>query len=100
MVAGLGAVVVVRAMLWSNKHSVRWNICVLILAMMATFVTLEGHASSTGSMSISFWVGIFYGGLGQGIINIGKSAMMAGLRDRLGKALEAFMGTGGGTEGK
>lgn len=92
MIAGIGAVVVVRTMLWSRKHSVRWNICVIVLAMMATFVTIEGREHT--STFIGFWIGISYGGLGQGIISMGKSVMMTTLRDRLGKALEAFMGTG------
>lgn len=91
MIAGIGAVVVVRTMLWSQKHSIRWNICVIVLAMMATFVTIEGREHT--STFIGFWIGISYGGLGQGIISMGKSMMMATLRNRLGKALEAFMGT-------
>lgn len=92
MIAGVGAVLVVRAMLWSKKQNIRWNVCVIALAIMATFVTIEGQQNT--STFIGFWIGVFYGGLGQGIINIGKSTMMATLKERLGKALEAFMGTG------
>lgn len=79
-------------MLWSQKQSIRWNLCVMALGIMATFVTLEGESGT--STFIGFWVGIGYGGLGQGIINIGRSTVMRTLQDRLGKALEAFMGAG------
>jgi len=88
--AGLGAVILVRIVLWSKKQSIKWNLCIIGLAMMATFVSLEGHESST---FFGFWIGITYGGMGQGIINLGKSSMMAAIKGRLGKVAEAFMGT-------
>ena len=89
-VAGIGAVVLVRTMLWSKKQSVLWNLCVILLGIMATFATLEGREGS--STFIGFWIGIGYGTLGQGILNMGRSAVMNTLKERLGKALEAFMG--------
>ncbi len=87
---GIGAVFAVRVLLWSKKHSILWNIMVMLLAMLATFVTMEGDDSSTYA---GFWIGIAYGGAGQGIINMGRSAVMATLQDRMTKALDAFMGT-------
>lgn len=89
-VAGLAAVVLVRVILWSKKQSIRWNLCIIALGMMATFVSLEGSEIST---FLGFWMGISYGGMGQGIINFGKSAMFGAVKERFGKALEAFMGT-------
>jgi hypothetical protein len=89
-ITGLGAVILVRIVLWSKKQSIKWNLCIIGLAIMATFVTLEGDESST---FYGFWVGITYGGMGQGIINLGKSTMMGAIKDRFGKAVEAFMGT-------
>lgn len=88
--AGLGAVILVRAMLWSKKQSAKWNLCVIALAMLATFVSLEGNETST---FFGFWMGISYGGMGQGIINLGQSALMGALKERFAKAAEAFMGT-------
>lgn len=89
--AGIAAVILVRTMLWSKKQSILWNVCIIMLGIMATFATLEGREGS--STFIGFWIGIGYGSLGQGILNIAKSAVMNTLKDRLGKALEAFMGT-------
>lgn len=89
-IAGLTAVIIVRALLWSGKQSVKWNICVCILAMLATFVTVEGTDIST---FMAFWLGVGYGGMGVGIVELGKNTPLKILRTRFSKAAEAFMGT-------
>lgn len=94
-VAGVGAVVIVRALLWSKKESITWNIAIILLGILATFVTLEGKESST---FFGFWIGVTYGGMGQGIITMGRSAVLNTFKERFGKALEVFMGGKSKTE--
>jgi hypothetical protein len=66
-----------------------WNIAVMMLGILATFVSLEGGPQST---FFGFWMGVAYGGAGQGIITMGQSTVMNVFKERLGKAMEAFMG--------
>lgn len=89
-VIAIGAAVVVRILLWSKKQSFMWNMCVMLLAALATFATMEGDSSSPFS---GFWIGVGYGGAGQGIINMGRNAMMSTLKERMTKAVDAFLGT-------
>lgn len=90
-IAGIGAAIVVRALLWSKKESIAWNLGVMFLSMLATFVTLEGNQDS--STFFGFWIGVSYGGMGQGIITMGRSQVLNTFKERFGKALEVFMGT-------
>lgn len=94
-IAGIGAVILVRTILWAKKQSIKWNLCVMALAMMATFVTIEGSEIST---FFGFWMGIGYGGMGQGIINLGRSSALNVFKQRFGEAAKVFMGTAA-TEG-
>jgi len=91
-IAGIGAVILVRTILWAKKQSIRWNLAVMALAMMATFVTVEGSQMST---FFGFWLGIGYGGMGQGIINLGRSSALSVFKQRFGEAAKVFMGTAG-----
>lgn len=90
-IAGVFAVIMVRVLLWSKKQSITWNLMVMFLGIMATFVSLEGHESS--STFFGFWMGVSYGGIGQGIITMGKSALLGTFKARFGDALEVFMGS-------
>lgn len=89
-VVGFLGVLFTRMLLWSKKDTILWNLTVVALALLATFVTLEGDESST---LMGFWIGVGFGSLGQGILNMGKSAFMSTFKDRLSKAMEVFMGT-------
>lgn len=89
-IAGLTAVTLVRALLWSKNQSIKWNLCVCFLAMLATFVTVEGTDIST---FMAFWMGVGYGGMGVGIVELGKNTPIKILKARFSKAAEAFMGT-------
>jgi hypothetical protein len=89
-IAGVGAVILVRVLLWSKKQNVTWNLAVMILGILATFVSLEGAENST---FFGFWIGVSYGGIGQGIITMGRSAVLSSFKKRFGDALEVFMGT-------
>lgn len=88
-IAGIGAVVVVRILLWAKKQSFLWNMSVMILAILATAVTMEGEDTST---FMGFWIGIGYGAMGQGIINFGKTALTQTLKERSASAIDAFLG--------
>lgn len=89
-IAGIGAACVVRALLWSKKESIKWNLGVMLLSILATFVTLEGQDDT--STFFGFWIGVSYGGMGQGIISMGRSAVVNTFKERFGQAMSVFMG--------
>jgi hypothetical protein len=74
------AVLLVRILVWTRTQSVPWNLAVCALAMLAAFATVEG---SSLNVFRAFWLGVGYGALGVGIIEIGKSAIGTALRDGL-----------------
>lgn len=89
-VAACLAVVLVRVLVWTKTKSVVWNVTVCLLAMLAAGVTVEG---SEINVFRAFWLGVGYGGLGVGIIEIGKSNVGAALKAGLQTMAKGILGT-------
>lgn len=88
-IAAMIAVIIVRYLVWTKTKSFGWNFAVCSLAMLASFVSIEG---SKISVFYGFWLGVGYGALGVGIIEIGKSTISKALGERLRSAAEALFG--------
>lgn len=88
-IAGLVGVLLVRFILWSKKESIIWNVAVMALTASATFVTLEGHETST---FFGFWIGVGYGGIGVGVVKIGTNMMTGILGERFKNAAQVLFG--------
>lgn len=83
------AVALVRILVWTKTQSIAWNLAVCALAMLAAFVTVEG---SEINVFRAFWLGVGYGALGVGIIEIGKSALGTALRDGVRAVAKGVLG--------
>lgn len=83
------AVIIVRGLVWTQTKSIPWNIAVCALAILGTIVSLEGKDIS---IFRAFWVGVGYGAVGVGIIEVGKSAMMKALTVRFASAASVLFG--------
>jgi hypothetical protein len=83
-IVALFAVVMVRVLVWTKNKGTGWNITVCALAMLAAFVSVEGSAMNVFR---AFWLGVGYGAIGVGIIEMGKSAVLDNLRAALKGAL-------------
>jgi hypothetical protein len=81
------AVAMVRALVWTRTKSIVWNIIVCALAVLAVFATLEGSHTSVFQ---GFWLGVGYGGIGVGIIEIGKSNLLAALQEGLRSVMKTL----------
>jgi len=88
-VVALFAVLLVRLLVWTRTQSVTWNVAVCLLAMLAAFATVEG---STLNVFRAFWLGVGYGALGVGIIEIGRTAIGTALRDGLRTVAKGVLG--------
>ena len=88
-IVALLAVIMVRILIPNRNKSIIWNITVCGLAMLAAFSTIEGDNSS---VFIGFWLGVGYGAVGVGIIEIGKSAVMKALGERFSNAAAVLFG--------
>lgn len=86
------AVVLVRILVWTKGRSVLWNVSVCGLAALAAFATVEG---SDLNVFRGFWVGVGYGALGVGIIELGKSAFGMALRDGLRTTAKGILNSDG-----
>jgi hypothetical protein len=89
-IVAMFAVVLVRVLVWTPARSIPWNVAVCLLAMLAAFASVEG---SQLSVFRAFWLGVGYGALGVGIIEIGKSAVGTALRDGLRTVAKGVLGT-------
>lgn len=83
------AVVMVRVLVWTKNRSIVWNVTVCGLAALAAFVTVEG---SDYNVFRAFWLGVGYGGLGVGIVEIGKSSVATALREGLRTMAKGILG--------
>lgn len=83
------AVVLVRILVWTKTRSIAWNLTVCGLAIVAAIVTVEGSSMNPFR---AFWLGVGYGGLGVGIIEIGKSNILTGLKVGLQAAFPSMFG--------
>lgn len=81
------AVIMVRVLVWTKDRSIVWNLAICGLAMLAAFVTVEG--SDMNSFR-AFWYGVGYGGLGVGIIEIGRTQLASALRAGLRTVLKSL----------
>ena len=88
-IVAVAAVGLVRILVWTRTQSVVWNLTVCALAMLAAFATVEG---STINVFRAFWLGVGYGALGVGIIEIGKSAVGTALRNGLRTVAKGVLG--------
>lgn len=88
-IVAMFAVAMVRILVWTKTKSLVWNGTVCALAMLAAFVTIEG---SEYNVFRAFWLGVGYGAIGVGIIEIGKSNLLAALRAGLQTVLRGMMG--------
>jgi hypothetical protein len=88
----VAAVLLVRAPVLKLKVG---EISLTLLGMLGAFVTVVDHSMPPGT---AFWIGIGFGGMGQGLVEAGKSSMAATLKDRLGKAMGVIFNTKGPTE--
>lgn len=84
------AVIMVRVLIWTKTKSITWNLAVCGLAMLAAFVTVEGSAMNSFR---AFWWGVGYGGLGVGIIEIGKSNVVSALKAGFETMFKSLAGT-------
>lgn len=82
-IVAITAVLMVRALVWTKTKSIAWNVAVCGLAMLGSFVTVE---NTTMSVFTGFWIGVSYGAVGVGIIELGKSMLGTIVADRLGSA--------------
>lgn len=78
-----------RVLVWTKGRSVTWNIGVCGLAMLAALVTVEG---SDLNVFRAFWLGVGYGGIGIGIIEVGKSSVATALREGLRTMAKGILG--------
>ena len=88
-IVAMFAVVLVRVLVWTKGRSVTWNVAVCALAALAAFATVEG---SDLNVFRAFWLGVGYGGLGVGIIEIGKSSLANALREGLRTIARGVLG--------
>lgn len=89
-IIALFAVALVRFITWTKTQSIKWNISVLLLAMLAAFATVEGSDMNTLR---AFWSGVGYGAMGVGIIEAGKSQFAAALKAGLETVFKSLAGT-------
>jgi len=89
-VAACLAVVLVRVLVWTKTKSIVWNLAVCALAMLGAIVTVEG---SEINVFRAFWLGVGYGALGVGIIEMGKSNLAAALKAGLQTMARGILGT-------
>ena len=85
----LFAVFTVRLLVWTKGKSITWNVAVLLIAMLAAFVTVEQYQLNAFR---AFWFGIGYGGIGVGIIEIGRTVVTGALGDRFKNAAGVLFG--------
>ena len=78
-----------RLLVWTRTQSIMWNVAVCLLAMLAAFATVEG---SSLNVFRAFWLGVGYGALGVGIIEIGRTAIGTALRDGLRTVAKGVLG--------
>ena len=83
------AVISVRLLVWTKTKSLTWNLAVLFIAALGAFVTVENYQLNAFR---AFWIGIGYGGLGVGIIEIGKGALAKAVAERFGNAASVLFG--------
>lgn len=83
----LGAVLMVRILVWTRSKSIVWNGSVGLLASLATFSTME---STNFSVFTGFWIGVGYGALGVGIIEVGRGLVTTMVTDRFTSALSVL----------
>ena len=65
------------------------DVSVTAVVMIGAFVTVVDHQLTAGP---SFWLGIGFGGMGAGIIEIGKAAFATTLRTNLKEAVKVLFG--------
>jgi hypothetical protein len=82
-------VLLVRLLVWTRSQSILWNVAVCLLAMLAAFATVEG---STLNVFRAFWLGVGYGALGVGIIEVGRTFIGTALRDGLRTVAKGVLG--------
>lgn len=83
------AVIIVRGLVWTRTKSIFWNVLVCLLAILAAVTSIEGRDISVFR---AFWLGVGYGAIGVGIIEIAKSAMIKALSARFAKAAGVLFG--------
>lgn len=83
------AVLIVRILVWTKNKSKKWNIAVCLLAILAAASTMEGTKISVFQ---AFWIGVGYGALGVGIIEVGKSTTFKEISARFGEAFSVLLG--------
>lgn len=86
-IVAIVAVLMVRFLIWTSTRSLRWNVTLCGLAMLAAFVTVEG---STLNVFKAFWVGVGYGAMGVTIIEFGSGVMNKALTERFSNAFQVL----------